>query len=439
MAIESINQRIAPPDPALAQHVEKKLPVLLQILEEWWDGPLGIPQGYTYLGQFLAHDIAPRPGANQRTWKFDLDSVYPARQEHDKIDPQTALFRYQPGRPGFLPDLVRDPVTKKALIPEFRNDDQLIIAQLHLLIQLFHNNVTGHLVIHPAMSGVSKEVLLAHAREYVCACIQRIIMDDYLRHICDPNVYTRLWSNARPVIINIKDSEAGLPYDITHGAGRFGHSMVRASYSLSIKNGKKQDFSLLDLFTHTGEHNPTYGGTPIKMKIDWDLFFYNSPVRKRELAQRINPAIVTPMKLPPNPNIVEMNLQAGIGKQLSSGQELAKNVIQELGRQNIDSLGISPNLSISLSNAHLQARLEALNLWDATPLWLFILLEADSSATGGMQLGPLGSLLTLEIAKNAIRLPGSGSYDQIQNRYETSFGLRPVGSMYDLIQQAQIH
>ncbi|MGZ8144671.1 MAG: peroxidase family protein, partial [Methylosarcina sp.] len=111
-----------------------------------------IPAGFTFLGQFLDHDITfdptsslerqndPESIANFRTPAFELDSVYGSgRGASPHLYDQT-----QPGKllidSGFPKDLPRNS-QNTALIGDPRNDENVIVSQLQLAFIKFHNAV----------------------------------------------------------------------------------------------------------------------------------------------------------------------------------------------------------------------------------------------------------------------------------------------------------
>jgi hypothetical protein len=124
-----------------------------------------IPAGFTYLGQFIDHDITrdetegfpliddPELIRQGRRVTLDLDSLYgqgPKRQP-ELYDPNfhrsRARFRLGPTTPtpdvGSTPlpnDLPRRP-NREALIPDDRNDENTIVAQTHVAFLKFHNKV----------------------------------------------------------------------------------------------------------------------------------------------------------------------------------------------------------------------------------------------------------------------------------------------------------
>jgi hypothetical protein len=141
------------------------------------DNP-NIPSGFTYLGQFVDHDITldltsisekqedPHATTNFRTPRLDLDNVYGlgpdgspqlyARDPANITQPGPKLLLGKTaGTPRvagvFANDLPRNP-EGRALIGDHRNDENLLVAQTQLAFLKFHNKVvdrrqsagTGH-------------------------------------------------------------------------------------------------------------------------------------------------------------------------------------------------------------------------------------------------------------------------------------------------------
>jgi hypothetical protein len=134
-----------------------------------------VPAGFTYLGQFIDHDISldlsalsakvedPTMLKDFRTPGLDLDCLYGAGQ-----GPHRFLFRRD--EPKFLigtssqsgdaggqqiPDLPNDLERSRhgvAVIGDHRNDENLVVAQTHLAFLKFHNKVVDLL----AAQGMSQ-------------------------------------------------------------------------------------------------------------------------------------------------------------------------------------------------------------------------------------------------------------------------------------------
>src|SRR5262245_46890231 len=118
-----------------------------------------VPSGYVYFGQFLAHDITrlrdadDRPVsqaaplaelAQLRSPALDLDSVYGSGYDDHAVPLNQGKFII--GAAVDLDnqrvpetDLPRDPLTLAPLVPDDRNDDNLLVAQLHVQFLKLHN------------------------------------------------------------------------------------------------------------------------------------------------------------------------------------------------------------------------------------------------------------------------------------------------------------
>jgi hypothetical protein len=113
--------------------------------------------GFTFIGQFIDHDITfdntpldqqladPDARVNFRTSRYDLDSVYgrgstQEPQFYDPADRDKLLLR--PNVNG-VEDMARGG-DGRAIIPERRNDENLIIIQLHKAVAKFHNRIVDY-------------------------------------------------------------------------------------------------------------------------------------------------------------------------------------------------------------------------------------------------------------------------------------------------------
>jgi hypothetical protein len=182
-----------------------------------------IPAGFTYLGQFIDHDltfdkttvtlgdhISPAQLEQGRSPSLDLDSLYGAGPQ----EPASAHF-YQPDglhlrmgrtlgpphRQGF--DLPRGDGNnaaerRKAIIPDHRNDENLAVGQTHLAMMRFHNRV-----VDTQLGGVPDAQKFARAREIVTKHYQWMIRTDYLRRICAAGVVNDVFNNNRRKVFEV--------------------------------------------------------------------------------------------------------------------------------------------------------------------------------------------------------------------------------------------
>ena len=234
-----------------------------------------IPPVYTYFGQFVDHDITANtdrekvidiagepltpiePGFvlgllhNLREPALNLDSVYgngPGAPDVDDEVPYDGIklrtgdlqvldlpfFAAVPGA-----DLPRVAANGKARIGDSRNDENLIIAQLHLAFLRFHNKVVDWVIANePTIT--TDDARFARAQELTRWHYQAIVVEDFLRRIALGSVVDEvLAAGSNPVIG--ADNEVFMPLEHSVAAYRFGHSMVRAAYDHNENFGRKLD------------------------------------------------------------------------------------------------------------------------------------------------------------------------------------------------------
>ncbi|MFG1793716.1 heme peroxidase family protein [Nocardia sp. NPDC049149] len=257
-----------------------------------------IPAGFTYLGQFVDHDMTmdrtdAQLGADVtvdelvqgRSPALDLDSLYGRgpTDPHDRIcyaDDGVSLA-VGTTSPTTFPDAQVDVEMegfdlpragtgataadrRRALIPDLRNDENLAVAQTHLAFIRFHNRVVAEL----ALKG--RQRLFAVARELVVRHYQWMLVTDFLPRIVDPAIVTDVFRNGRRFFDT--DSHPGLgvsptmPIEFSVAAYRVGHSMIRGSYEWNrVFNiaGPGSNASLLLLFTFTGTSGNFQGGSQL--------------------------------------------------------------------------------------------------------------------------------------------------------------------------------
>lgn len=354
------------------------------------NNPLNTPSGMTYLGQFLDHDLTldgtPLEQANQiphmrnaRTARLDLDSMYgggplgsPELYDgHDK-------FKFH--QPNGFPDFQRSPAGK-ALLPEERNDENLVIAQIHLAFQQFHNRLMD--------SGHSFE----QARLLTTRHWQWIVVNQFLPEIVGQSTvdrFLRFNGAGKPKFkgdfFKPHKHHPEMPIEFSGAAYRFGHSMVRLAYVMPTGSiTKTQVFNLAG--------NDLRGGRPIppELKIDFNNFF-DIPGRPtppgRNISRKIDALLsrslfalpIGPV-IPPNPpavtSLAERNLLRASRLGLPSYQATARE------------MGIEP-----LSNAEMGITDAALG--NEVPLWFGLLKESELQE-GGTRLGPTGGRLIAEV------------------------------------------
>jgi len=383
--------------------------------------PGKIPAGYSFFGQWIAHEIthdrtaglpteslSPEQIEQGRSPALDLDSLYGGGPESTPqyFAADQARLRIGSTVPvggsaplaSVLADLPREVGSTAANIPDPRNDSNLALAQLHVSMIRMHNKMCDTLEEQSGLVGIQ---LFNAARSEMCKSLQAVTLYDYLRQLVDPEIYqsqvqadgsfsARHW---QPRL-----SSPGMPVEFSVAAFRLGHSMIGDSYAWNgriSEDGLGVRAPLAKLFHMTGERGlRVHGGLPSDWVVNWSRFFdFGSEESRAEgsnvqLAQKIGPqAAPTMHALPAHMarfgSLAKLNLVRGVRVGLPSGQGAA-----ELMR-------VTPLSEEEFSTLPIFDALRELKLIENTPLWLYLLCEAQVRA-GGLHLGPLASIIVLD-------------------------------------------
>lgn len=386
-----------------------------------------IPAGFTYFGQFVDHDITfdPTPVPEQvvdpaalhnfRTPALDLDCVYglgPAVQPYlyESANPAKLLLGTntdssdQNGNKITLPGNGRFDLPRNsegfALIGDPRNDENLIVSQLHLAFLKFHNAVVDVVEPNPARQGSA----FAEIRREVTWHYQWMIVHDFLARLVRPEILDSILNKGRRHYHF--ETDAFMPVEFSVAAYRFGHSMIRNGYDHNRVFGPGPgrlgpgSLDLLFFFTGPTKQQPLPGGgalisspLPSNWVIDWTRFFDvgdKPPVNaSRKLDAGLAPALMDLIKAAkvdaPPTSLPERNLRRGEAVVLPTGQSVAGLV----GAKPLDASEIAasgPDGKIA----------EKHGLHKNTPLWYYILKEAQIREKGE-RLGEVGSHLVSEV------------------------------------------
>lgn len=456
-----------------------------------------VPAGFTYLGQFVDHDLTRDVTkvpfgtpltvdqlSQGRSPALDLDSVFGLGPSHPSsahlYESDGAQLRTGrtaaanvPGNPHPVADLpleafdlprlgaraTSDDLRRMADIPDPRNDENLVVAQTHLAFMRFHNANVKILAKEATPSSRLFEV----ARERTVKHYQWMLLTDFLPRIVDATVLGDVLANGRRIVEPGVATRPTMPIEFSVAAYRFGHSMIRHDYDWNeIFNGRDGALapgSLENLFQFSGtsgnlspgadQDDPIAGSfeqLPTNWVADWTrLYDFPTdtgvgelapvPPAITNLARRIDTRLTDPLaKLPlgsfggrgvPVGDVIERNLAfrnliRGRMVGLASAQEVAAHF-----RGN----GLEPTLlteeqliGAGGGGVDLSSISDALKneLTEATPLWFYILREAE---VNGGKLGAIGGRIVAETFHRAIE----GSRISILREP----GWKPVGGVSD--------
>lgn len=365
-----------------------------------------LPSAYVYLGQFVDHDIThdvtplseaeidPNRLHNFRTPRLDLDSLYGAgtKDQPYLYEPGTGKFRIGAVDGTAFRDLPRHKGT--ALIGDPRNDENIIVAQLHLAFLLAHNV----LVDEAAAQGMPKP--FDAARQSLRRLYQWVVWKDYLRRICRPEVHAdalrlktgtgaiRIWQAGYEDVFDWKVNPF-MPLEFSVAAYRFGHTLVRGGYQTNVGNGVGSTngfltFALPDP-TNPADKGDLRGGRPLSKNrvIQWDWFLQmaSSQGGFPQVARAFDPLLVEALRRMPE----DSEKPSDPGRILNA--LAARNLVRGVRMQ----LPAASAVTARLGLPHLTERVDG-----DEALWFYVLREAQSAEDaggGGQRLGLLGSIL----------------------------------------------
>jgi hypothetical protein len=374
-------------------HSGKDMLTLAQLMGPADEANHEIPSGYTFFGQFVDQDItfSSQEGVNAHTPLFDLDSLYgdgPDSKRHGDQYETTpsgeAVFKIGNDANEFG-DLFRDD-NFMAKIPDPRNDENIIIASLHLLFQKFHNKLVNDY-------GLS----FVEARQTVIWHYQSVVLNDFLPKIIGDELEIQILSHGRKIYLPKSRKDLFIPAEFSGACYRFWHSMVRQRYSFN------------HTFFHT-DSNPNLffgfpGGRPPggghQITRIWSLQGGNNT-----LHHFFDPGRLTPPndadnysgKIDTSLPQVLFNFEVEEGgnnvlahRNLITGQKL------ELpnGQQTVEYLKSSGYRVDVLSSSEIKIPGIPMEMIGNTPLWYYTLREAEVRE-GGAKLGALGGIIVGE-------------------------------------------
>ena len=362
--------------------------------------------GTTFMGQFMDHDVtfdttsrlarptAPRGAPNSRTPSFDLDSVYgggPTLSPHlyDPSDP--VKLKVETG--GLFEDLPRT-ADDTALIADPRNDENLVIAGLHAAFLLFHNHAVDEV---RSQGYTDPDIVFAGARRLLTWHYHWLILHEFLPLFVGQSRVDAILAAGRRFYR--PNGDAFIPVEFQGAAYRFGHSMVRPSYRANLAGDAGGPFfAMIFEPTQFGQPDPddlTGGSRAPRRFIGWQTFFaFDAEVKPNK---RIDTRLSTPLFQLPASAIAgpegeptalpQRNLLRHVTWGLPSGQAIA----QAIGADRL-----SPGDLQELAQFDL-------GLEQSTPLWFYVLKEAELMADG-LHLGPVGGTIVAEVIIGLLQL-----------------------------------
>jgi hypothetical protein len=458
----------------------------------------GISAGYTYLFQLAGHDLLNtsisianlllgegplnlmRQPLAQRTVLGESARVCPFAYETGTNGPRlrTGMVKVQAPAGAHQPwilcaprrDLPRgafsdstgkpDPATglNVVLIPDARNDDNLLLGQV---TGLFHG-IANHVAETVAAKTDPLTDVEAEMQAVMAGLWRRILREDLLARILHPEIHQFYMApDARRLDTAATDDRPSIEF--AFAAGRLGHAMVRDRYRM---NEKIPTLDLDRIIEISSSHRPQALPLLRDYVVDWSYYFPSTTGALPEgfnWAFRFGPHVAVGMQLSA---AAETPLQEGgvavgtVARDLlreASGRLASVRQILDVVRDRAPEPGWGPDLQHLLAPgvpdrlftdglAAMEAAITfgGLDRLDDTerqalaadpPLSLFLQFEAVALGDGGRTLGPLGSIIVAEAMWPAFSARAGAAHEEIERR---AFGLVPR-SMPELLDALRIH
>jgi hypothetical protein len=340
-----------------------------------------VEAGWPFVGQFVAHDITADRSPlrshteedslrNFRTPRLNLECVYGG-------GPVGSPYLYRRDDPAKLllgpggDDVPRNQ-EGLALIGDPRNDVHLFVNQLQVAFLRAHNLLVDRL----REDRVAEDEIFDEARRATMWHYQWILLHDYLPVLIGQELTDELATEGPRYYV--LDGEPYIPFEFADAAFRYGHSQIRHRYRI---NAVSADLAMFpDLMG--------FGSVPPERAVDWALLFDlpgNPPAqRAKRIDGRLPASLINlPAQITGDVDdeayhsLAVRDLQRGQAIGLPSGEAVARKIGADL---------VDP-ADIGLSS----------HGWlDETPLWFYILREADVVGDGD-RLGPVGGRIVGEV------------------------------------------
>jgi Animal haem peroxidase len=471
-------------NPAKAREVLTALYSLLPVARN--EDNTHIPSGYTYLLQFVAHDLvettvpfwaaaeAGVPSRNMRDATLALDTLYGGGPSACPIAFEPAGYmvdyrtRLRVGKVGDAAALGTTPAAcpfrdlarlkldhapppgnaghpSQVFVADERSDDNTLLSQIVVLFSLLHNAIAAKL------AHLGPQTCFTHASTAVLSMYHAVIRKDLMKRLLHAPVYDIL--NARPA--DSKDwlwHGEGIPLEFTHGAFRVGHAMVRPFYQVNTAN--KIDIAQVLGGPVVGE--PVRDPLPSTWIVEWQRFFDLGVKPNYSLKLAIHQHRPLDFMGDFQPVAANSPEHLTIRDWLSAANARMARLDKLIDAAKVHYPGLNPmdaaritgwldNLvttSLGTAAAKQTVTQNAALLATDLPLPLYILLESQlDKAIDGTHLGPLGSIIVGETIFRCLATAEAklaGLLPAAQQALGTDWNsIKSVGSMPDLVRLAE--
>ena len=259
-----------------------------------------------------------------------------------------------------------------ALVGDQRNDTHLFMNQMQVGFIRTHNLIVDRL----REGGVEETDVFDDARRATTWHYQWVILREFLPLLIGAELMGELLDGGAMVFR--PGDDPFIPFEFADAAYRYGHSQVRDAYRVN------RDFGPVPVFPDL----MGFGAVPVDHAIDWTLQFdfpgHEPAQRSKKIDGKLPRSLISlPRQISGEDegsaysSLANRDLQRGQAVGLASGEAVARE------------LGVEP-----LSPE--QVGLAAAGWEQETPLWLYVLKEAEALEDGD-RLGPVGGRIVGEV------------------------------------------
>lgn len=390
-----------------------------------------ISAGYTYLLQFIAHDISFNENLSPDVATTTVDIENTENLRHTPLKLETVfgrgprldpwLYEFEEGNQRYklkigktkdgirtLSDLPRIPrssfepgsgpskTNHDPLIADLRNEDVHMLSQITVLLHKFHNQLCSNL----EAENLSASDKFHNARWATVEIYRNIIRNDLLPLLCQKSVLLRCLSKTKiGDFIHLRrllnNNQIHIPVEFSAGVFRFAHAMIQPDYR--INRTFSEPLGVLTDFNSTSNADKV----PIleRHRLDTAMFFdhtHPSKMQSRAICPSYTSWLIT-SALFRQPGfkggLAFRDLSRAYSLQIANGQSAARAM--GLSASEILSEGQVSEILSKLPNLERQ---DNSDISSDTPILIYILCEAHIAKLEGQTLlGPLGSAIVCEV------------------------------------------
>jgi hypothetical protein len=248
----------------------------------------------------------------------------------------------------------------------------MLISQMHLAILKAHNAFVDEV----RQAGTANDRVFDESARQLRWHYQWLILNEFL-----PTLVGKALANQvlREGPKWFRPAHSGfIPLEFADAAYRYGHSQIRHRYRLNSHSDPVPLFPDLLGFRRV----------PLESKVDWTLFFDAPGAPPAQRSKKMDGKLVRALielpvavtgecEIEDFHSLAVRDLQRGQGVGLPSGEAVARHI------------GVAPLTAD-------QVGIPSTGWKGETPLWYYVLREADA-CTGGHRLGPVGGRIVAEV------------------------------------------